>query len=40
MKRPKPRPRGPPLRQDCFREGRYWDTLFMAILRDEWKKPD
>lgn len=27
------------LRQECFREGRYWDTLFMAILREEWQKP-
>ncbi len=25
------------LRQDNFREGRYWDTLVMAILREEWK---
>jgi RimJ/RimL family protein N-acetyltransferase len=24
------------LRQDCYREGRYWDTLVMAILREEW----
>jgi RimJ/RimL family protein N-acetyltransferase len=27
------------LRQDCFREGRYWDTIYMAILREEWRKP-
>ncbi len=26
------------LRQDCFREGRYWDTIYMAILREEWRK--
>jgi RimJ/RimL family protein N-acetyltransferase len=25
------------LRQDNFREGRYWDTLVMAVLREEWK---
>jgi ribosomal-protein-alanine N-acetyltransferase len=25
------------LRQDCYREGRYWDTIVMAILRDEWE---
>jgi [ribosomal protein S5]-alanine N-acetyltransferase len=24
------------LRQDTFREGRYWDTIVMAILREEW----
>jgi RimJ/RimL family protein N-acetyltransferase len=24
------------LRQDNFREGRYWDTIIMAILREEW----
>jgi ribosomal-protein-alanine N-acetyltransferase len=24
------------LRQDCYREGRYWDTIVMAILREEW----
>ena len=30
------------LRQDTFREGRYWDTLVMGILRDEWaaRKPE
>ena len=28
------------LRQDCFREGRYWDSVLMAILREDWKKPD
>ncbi len=26
------------LRQDNFRDGRYWDTIVMAILRDEWQK--
>jgi RimJ/RimL family protein N-acetyltransferase len=25
------------LRQDTYREGRYWDTIVMAILRDEWE---
>jgi RimJ/RimL family protein N-acetyltransferase len=25
------------LRQDTFRDGRYWDTLLMGILRDEWR---
>ena len=25
------------LRQDTFRDGRYWDTLVMAALRDEWR---
>jgi RimJ/RimL family protein N-acetyltransferase len=25
------------LRQDNFREGRYWDTIVMGILREEWK---
>jgi RimJ/RimL family protein N-acetyltransferase len=25
------------LRQDCFREGRYWNTIVMGILREEWK---
>ena len=24
------------LRQDVFREGRYWNTVVMGILRDEW----
>ena len=24
------------LRQDCFREGRYWDTIVMGLLREEW----
>jgi RimJ/RimL family protein N-acetyltransferase len=24
------------LRQDTFRDSRYWDTLVMGILRDEW----
>ena len=27
------------LRQESFREGRYWDTIFMAILREDWEKP-
>jgi RimJ/RimL family protein N-acetyltransferase len=26
------------LRQDTFRDGRYWDTIAMAILREEWQK--
>jgi hypothetical protein len=25
------------LRQDTYREGRYWDTIVMAILREEWE---
>ena len=25
------------LRQDLFRNGRYWDTVTMAILREEWE---
>lgn len=25
------------LRQDTYREGRYWDTIVMAILRQEWE---
>jgi RimJ/RimL family protein N-acetyltransferase len=24
------------LRQETFREGRYWDTFVMAVLREEW----
>ncbi len=24
------------LRQDTFRDGRYWDTIAMAVLREEW----
>ena len=24
------------LRQDTYREGRYWDTIVMATLREEW----
>ncbi len=24
------------LRQDCYRDGRYWDTHIMGILREEW----
>lgn len=27
------------LRQDNFRDGRYWDTFVMGLLRDEWR-PD
>ncbi len=26
------------LRQDTFREGRYWDTIAMAMLREEWDR--
>ena len=26
------------LRQDTFRDGRYWDTIAMGLLREEWKK--
>jgi RimJ/RimL family protein N-acetyltransferase len=26
------------LRQDTFRDGRYWDTVAMAILREDWQK--
>lgn len=25
------------LRQETYREGRYWDTITMAILREEWE---
>jgi RimJ/RimL family protein N-acetyltransferase len=25
------------LRQDAFRQGKYWDTLVMSILRSEWQ---
>jgi RimJ/RimL family protein N-acetyltransferase len=25
------------LRQNCFRDGRYWDTIVMGVLRDEWQ---
>ena len=25
------------LRQDAFRDGRYWDTIVMGLLRDEWE---
>jgi RimJ/RimL family protein N-acetyltransferase len=25
------------LRQDTFRDGRYWDTVVMGILREEWE---
>jgi RimJ/RimL family protein N-acetyltransferase len=28
------------LRQDTYREGRYWDTIVMAILREEWGAGD
>jgi RimJ/RimL family protein N-acetyltransferase len=24
------------LRQDCYRDGRYWDTFVMGVLREEW----
>jgi ribosomal-protein-alanine N-acetyltransferase len=27
------------LRQDTYREGRYWDTIVMAILRERWVPP-
>jgi [ribosomal protein S5]-alanine N-acetyltransferase len=27
------------LRQDNFREGRYWDTIVMGVLRCEWEQP-
>jgi RimJ/RimL family protein N-acetyltransferase len=26
------------LRQDCYREGRYWDTIVMGILREDWER--
>jgi RimJ/RimL family protein N-acetyltransferase len=26
------------LRQDTFRDGRYWDTIAMAVLREDWRK--
>lgn len=26
------------MRQRVFREGRYWDTIFMALLREEWER--
>jgi RimJ/RimL family protein N-acetyltransferase len=26
------------LRQDTYRDGRYWDTIVMGILREEWKR--
>ena len=28
------------LRQDTYRDGRYWDTLVMGVLRDEWRASD
>jgi RimJ/RimL family protein N-acetyltransferase len=28
------------LRQDTFRDGRYWDTIVMAVLREEWEAVD
>ncbi|MBW8011780.1 MAG: GNAT family N-acetyltransferase [Chloroflexi bacterium] len=28
------------IRQSHFAEGKYVDTLFMSVLRDEWKDPD
>ena len=27
------------LRQDHFHDGRYWDSVIMAVLRDEWESP-
>jgi len=27
------------LRQDHFHEGHYWDSVIMALLRDEWEAP-
>jgi RimJ/RimL family protein N-acetyltransferase len=24
------------LRQSCYQGGRYWDTIVMAVLREEW----
>ncbi len=26
------------LRQHCYREGRYWDTLVMGMVRSDWEK--
>lgn len=26
------------LRQECYRDGRYWDVLLMAVLREDWEK--
>jgi [ribosomal protein S5]-alanine N-acetyltransferase len=28
------------MRQDTFRDGRYWDTIMMAVLRGEWRAED
>jgi RimJ/RimL family protein N-acetyltransferase len=28
------------LRQDTFRDGRYWDTVVMGVLREEWETVD
>jgi RimJ/RimL family protein N-acetyltransferase len=28
------------LRQDAFRDGKYWDTLVMGVLREEWEAVD
>jgi RimJ/RimL family protein N-acetyltransferase len=28
------------LRQSIFREGRYWDTIVMAILREDWNNAE
>jgi [ribosomal protein S5]-alanine N-acetyltransferase len=28
------------LRQDTFRDGRFWDTIVMAMLREEWAAKD
>jgi RimJ/RimL family protein N-acetyltransferase len=25
-------------RQDRYSDGRYWDTIMMAVLREEWKQ--
>jgi hypothetical protein len=25
------------MRQELFRQGRYWDTFVMAVLREEWE---
>jgi RimJ/RimL family protein N-acetyltransferase len=27
------------LRQEHYREGRYWDTISMALLREDWRAP-
>jgi RimJ/RimL family protein N-acetyltransferase len=28
------------LRQETFRAGRYWDTIVMGLLREEWRRTD